>query len=81
MAVILMRVYAMNNEYTADGEAKFTDSAEISQWAAESIISACRLGLVTGMDDGSFAPQSSTTRAQAATVFKRLLLAQNVKEG
>ena len=81
MAVILMRVYAMNNEYTAEGEATFTDSAEISHWAAESIASACRLGLVTGMDDGSFAPLSSTTRAQAATVFKRLLLAQNVKEG
>ena len=81
MAVILMRVYAMNNEYTAEGEVQFTDSADISHWAADSIASAGKLGLVTGMDDGSFAPFQNTTRAQAATVFRRLLQSQNVKEG
>ena len=81
MAVILMRVYRIGGEYTAEGEAEFADSADISSWAAEAINSACELGLINGMGDGTFAPYGNTTRAQAATVLRRLLDKQQVKEG
>lgn len=81
MAVILMRVYRINQEYAAQGDSKFADSEEVSSWAAEDVRSACELGLVQGMADGTFAPHLNTTRAQAATVFKRLIETQQVKEG
>ena len=30
-------------------------------------------GIITGMDDGRFAPLENTTRAQAAVIMERLL--------
>lgn len=81
MAVILMRVYRINKEYTSQGNAKFTDSSDISSWAEEAVNSSCELGLVKGMEGETFAPSLNTTRAQAATVFKRMLEIQQEKEG
>ena len=80
MAVILIRVYALGREYTSDTSATFTDAADISDWAKEAVMSAVELKLVNGMTDGRFAPKDNTTRAQAATVFKRLLDINKAKE-
>ena len=81
MAVILMRVYRINKEYTSQGNLKFADRSDISSWAQEAVNSSCELGLVKGMENGVFSPSLNTTRAQAATVFKRVLEIQQVKEG
>ena len=54
-------------------ELSFTDSGEIADWAKPFVNEAAGLGLVRGMDDGSFAPYANSTRAQAAAVLARLL--------
>lgn len=51
----------------------FTDAGDISAWASESVALAVRYGLITGFEDGTFRPQSPTTRAQAAALTARLL--------
>lgn len=56
----------------------FTDSTDISIWAQAGVNLAAANGLVTGMDDGSFAPQQTATRAQAATIISRVLDKQGI---
>ncbi|MBQ8525582.1 MAG: S-layer homology domain-containing protein, partial [Clostridia bacterium] len=80
MAVILMRVYRINSQYESSAAAEFADSGEISPWAKEAVASAVELGLVNGVGENRFAPADNTTRAQAATVLKRLLETEQVKE-
>lgn len=52
---------------------EFTDEAEIEKWAYSAVKMAADNGVITGMDDGSFAPKESTTRAQAAVIMERIL--------
>lgn len=54
-------------------EIMFTDQEKIDSWALESVQQATAMGLLKGMDNGSFAPLNSATRAQSATVIYRLL--------
>lgn len=73
MAVILIRAYEKKIGVVDSGEVSATDKAKISQWALEAVEKAWAMGLVNGFEDGSFAPQDSVTRAQAAVVMVRLL--------
>ena len=45
---------------------KFTDASDIAAWAVEDVNNAVGLGIINGMDDGSFQPKANATRAQAA---------------
>ena len=47
----------------------FTDSEEIGEWASEAVKKMQRAGIINGMPDGSFAPNDSATRAQAARII------------
>jgi len=73
MAAILARSY--NWKFPAKDisgkNLSYSDKAEISNWAKDSVILTSELGLINGMADGSFAPKATTTRAQAATVIYR----------
>lgn len=51
----------------------FTDKSEIADWAVSGVNFACANGFVLGMGDGSFQPEGSTTRAQAAVVISRIM--------
>lgn len=73
MAVILIRAYEKKIGAADSGEVSATDRAKISQWALEAVEKAWSMGLINGFEDGSFAPQDSVTRAQAAVVMVRLL--------
>ncbi|MGN0108368.1 MAG: S-layer homology domain-containing protein [Hominilimicola sp.] len=61
-----------NVEVSAAADAGFTDEADISAWAAADVKDAVALGIVSGMDDGSFQPKANATRAQAATMLSQL---------
>lgn len=52
----------------------YKDSGRISNWASDAVGKATGAGLLKGMPDGSFAPAGSVTRAEAATLLKRLLV-------
>lgn len=51
----------------------FTDLSSISIWAFDGVRHAFANGLVSGMDDDTFRPQSTATRAQSATIIYQIL--------
>lgn len=51
----------------------FTDVRQISIWALDGVRQAYANGLVSGMGDDSFQPQSTATRAQAAAIISNML--------
>ena len=60
---------------TAESVDKFTDDELISDWAYDSVAAARNLEIVAGYEDGSFRPQGLATRAEAATMFTKLIYA------
>ena len=48
---------------------KFKDENKIQSWAQDSVKKMTRLGLINGMEDGSFSPKSSFTRGQVAQIL------------
>ncbi len=50
----------------------FADENTISDWAKEYIQAAASLGLMKGMEDGTFAPHSSVLREQAIVMMYRM---------
>ncbi len=74
MAKVVVNAHRfLYGEADLSAELSFTDSGEIADWAKPFVNEAAGLGLVRGMDDGSFAPYANSTRAQAAAVLARLL--------
>ena len=49
------------------------DVSQISQWALDGVRYAYTNGVISGMDDDTFRPQQTATRAQAASIISRLL--------
>ena len=74
MAVIIVNAYSYLEKQGANGGIdNFTDKAEIADWAKAAVDTASSVGLISGMGDGTFAPSSNATRAQAASIVRRLL--------
>ena len=74
IAVILYR-YADKKGFDVSRRADlsgFNDVNDISDWAEDALAWANAEGLVVGLDDKTLAPGSKTTRAQVATVIKRM---------
>ena len=51
----------------------FSDVSAISVWAIDGVKQASANGIVNGMDDGTFRPHETATRAQAAAIIKNML--------
>ncbi len=51
----------------------FADASEISSWAVKAIQALQGIGVVTGKGNNSFDPQGTATRAEAATIFVRVV--------
>lgn len=64
-AVMLSRLLKLEG---VDASA-FSDSSSISNYAAAHVGALSAVGLINGMDDGSFQPFEKTTRAQAAAML------------
>lgn len=79
MAALSMHLYQyVLNAKTMQGMAEpegvdFPDMDEISVWAQPSVRLAVAAGFIEGMDDGTFQPRETATRAQAATILGRIL--------
>lgn len=57
----------------------FTDASSISDYAKDAVEYCRQIGLLTGYEDGSFQPLKTITRAEAATILKRMtFLAEGV---
>ena len=73
MASILYR-YAQYKGYNMNKNAnlnQFTDAAAINDWAYTAVRWANTQGLMSGMNNGTIAPQGYATRAQVASMFMR----------
>ena len=70
MVAIIIR--ALNVQISGEVNSKFADVAS-DRWSAGYITAASDLGLVTGYTDGSFKPASDITRAEAFTIYHRVL--------
>jgi hypothetical protein len=51
----------------------FTDASSISSWAKEAVDALTAKGIMKGQSADSFAPDSDTSRAEAAVILARLL--------
>jgi len=60
-----------------DKNTGYTDDKKISPWARGFINAAKALGIAGGYPDGSFRPQDTLTRAEAATLFYRFYHPEN----
>ena len=71
MAVILMRICKPEDGDLS--EPAFADWDQVADWAKEAVAQAVSLGILNGMDDNTFAPGAYATRAQSASVFRRVI--------
>lgn len=75
MAVMAYRAVGLAGKQlseTAEAEA-FRDNEEIDGYAAEAVDVLQRAGVISGMEDGSFAPTKTASRAQAAKIIVGIL--------
>ena len=74
MAVVIMKAYQFLGNAPLKGKlSQFADKDTISQWAVDYVDGAVSSGLISGMSDDTFAPKENATRAQVASLIKRLL--------
>lgn len=73
MAVMMYRVLKDRISMSAEGAESFKDFDSISEYAKEAVACMQNLGIINGMDDGSFCPKDNATRAQAAVCIRRML--------
>ena len=70
MAVMMNKFLQVTNKKLSEKESKvFTDGGTVAPWAKEAVGAMAKLGIVKGMEDGSFRPKSGFTRAQVAQVL------------
>jgi hypothetical protein len=69
MAVIIARVAALKGINLESGDVAFADSAKIDAYAKDAVKLLAGAKVVNGYEDGSFRPQGSLTRAEAAKVI------------
>ena len=69
MAVIIARVAQLKGISLEAGEAVFTDAAKIDGYAKDAVELLAGAKVINGYEDGSFKPQGSLTRAEAAKVI------------
>ena len=71
-AVIIYRICNMLGVTLEKSDLEFTDKSSISDYAIDAICEILSKGLIKGDTLNKFNPQSSLTRAEAATVIERL---------
>ena len=79
LALVLAIAMVMSMVCFASAE-DFTDAAEIDQKNTEAVTVLSSLGIIAGMGDGTFAPQGTLTRAQAAKIICYMLLGKDGAE-
>lgn len=58
----------LNKQLSADAP-RFADDEQISDWAKTAVYKCVNVGLINGVGENRFAPQSFATRSQGATLF------------
>lgn len=74
MAVVIWRTAEKLGVKFSGDAIDFSDADDISDYAKNAIESLTAAGVINGMGDGTFAPKSTVTRAQAAKVIYGLMV-------
>lgn len=69
LCTIVYRVLTARGKAGKDSVAAFADEDSISEYAKEAVKILKNMGIVSGMEDGCFAPKQSCTRAQACKII------------
>ena len=69
MAVIMVRLAEKFGVDLSGEEVEFSDKNKISDYAYSAVMKLSRAGIITGMGDGTFSPDTYVTRAQGAKVI------------
>lgn len=69
LCVMIYRAMVNAGYEIASGTAEFTDEDQISDYAVDAIDALTAQNIISGMDDGSFAPLETATRAQTAKII------------
>ncbi|WP_068775506.1 SpoIID/LytB domain-containing protein [Paenibacillus sp. FJAT-26967] len=72
MVAMMMRAYNEKTAGSAAAAASFTDESEVADWALPYVKIAAELNLIDGRENGKFVPNGMSTRAEAATIIKRV---------
>ena len=67
-----LKEYNSSAEVVTPGQAQYTDSAAIADYAVDGVQTCYELGIMSGGTDGSFAPQATATRAQVAVTMVQM---------
>jgi len=73
VTVIARALEALGNSFENSTSMTFSDKDEISAYAYDYVEALTSLGVINGMGNGTFAPKSTATRAQAAKVIASLI--------
>lgn len=73
LAKILYTIYSLKYVSAEEAVNFCTDEQNISDWARPYVAKAYTVKIINGFDDGSFKPQSVTTRAEVAAAIYRLM--------
>lgn len=71
IAAVLVRALGKDKEQV--GDLTFADKAAVSGWAKNLVSIAVTEGLIQGYPDNTFGPQKKSTRAEAVSMFSRML--------
>ncbi len=82
-AVILSRLINVAHPHLFANELyyEFEDSADISDWAMDSIQMICNMGIMNGVGENRFAPQETYTTEQAIATIVRVYSLKSLQEG
>ena len=67
-----LEVYNVSYEKVTEEDSAYTDAASIAGYAAEGVNVCYQAGIMSGGDDGSFAPLATATRAQVAVTMVQM---------
>ena len=70
--MVTVIIKSLKIDIDADASVSFADNADIT-WSAPYVAKAVELGFVNGYEDGTFLPGKAITRAEAFTIFARVL--------
>ena len=73
MACMVYRALSYKGMTFDDKNTDFNDFDEITDYAKEAVSSLVGMKIINGMDDNTFAPHSTATRAQAAVIIDSML--------
>lgn len=76
-AMVVTILWRQAGSPSASREARFSD-VELSEWYGDAVRWAASNGIVTGHEDGTFAPEDTITREQMAAILYRYAQAQGL---